>query len=246
MKIRTIEHSPASYARIAGLLYLYIIIAGSFAQLYVRSTLVVPGDAESTANNILANETLFRIGFSGELLHLAFDVIIAVIFYRLFSSIDRTIALIAMLMRLSCDIILAVSSLSHFIALKLLSNSEYLNSMPPEQLRTLALLAMKLHGDAYAISLVFFSFACLSLGYLLSKSRYLPVTIGWLMTAAGILYFGISFIHFLDPVLSATVTSPLFVPIFIAEISLTVWLIVKGVDVEMWKKHNVQPGETGS
>lgn len=240
MAIRTVDNSPRLYARIAGILYLYIFVAGTFAQLFVRSTLVVSTDAEATAKNIIANETLFRIGFSGELLHLVFDVIVAVIFYGLFKSIDRHIALIAAFMRLSCDIILAVASLSHFVALKLLSNADYLNTIPSDQLHTLALLAMKLHGDTYAISLIFFSFACLSLGYLIFISRYLPKAIGILMIVAGILYFVISITHFLNPELSATITSTLFVPIFIAEFALTMWLIVKGVNTEIWERNNSQ------
>ena len=235
---RTVENSPQLYARIAGILYVYIFAAGTFAQLFVRSTLVVSTDAEATAKNIIANETLFRIGFSGELLHLAFDVIVAVLLYALFKSIDRNIALIAAFMRLSCDIILAVASLSHFVALKVLANADYLNTISPGQLHTVALIAMKLHGDAYAISLVFFSFACLSLGYLIIISRYLPKTIGILMIGAGVLYFAISFTHFLNPKLSATITPALFVPIFIAEISFTLWLIVKGVNIEIWERNN--------
>ena len=70
--------SPQHYARICGGLYLCIIVAGMFA-IFVRSRLVLPTDATATAGNIMANATLFRIGFSGELLHLAFDVAVAVI-----------------------------------------------------------------------------------------------------------------------------------------------------------------------
>jgi hypothetical protein len=69
MAERTVTASPQRYARICGVLYLYIIVAGMFAELFVRSKLVVSADAGATARNILANESLFRIGFSGELLH---------------------------------------------------------------------------------------------------------------------------------------------------------------------------------
>jgi hypothetical protein len=236
MKNRAIETSPKFYARIAGILYLYIMIAGSFAELFVRSKLVVSGDAEATAVNITANEFLFRLGFSGELLHLAFDVVIAMILYALLKPVDRNIALLAAFMRFACDIILAVASLSHFAALKFLTNADYLMSFQPEQLHTLALVAMKLHGDAYAISLVFFSFACLSLGYLIYKSGFLPKIIGALMTIAGVCYLISSFTHFLNPRVSAMLFEPLFIPIFIAELSLTFWLIVKGVDAAKWKE----------
>lgn len=236
MTNRTVEISPQVYARTAGVLYLYIIVAGIFAEIFVRSRLIVSTDAAATAGNIMANESLFRIGFSGELLHLAFDVAIAMILYALLRPVNRNIALLAAFMRLACDIILATASLSHFAALRLLADAGYLTTFQPDQLHTLALLAMKLHGDAYAISLVFFGFACLSLGYLIFRSSYLPRTIGVLMVIAGVCYLIDSFAHFLNPAFAATLFPFLFVPMFVAELSLTLWLIVKGVNVAKWEE----------
>lgn len=232
----TADRPPRSWARICGVLYLYIIVAGSFAELFVRSTLVVPADAAATSANIAASESLFRLGFSGEFLHLACDVAVAVILYALFRPIDRNIALLAAFMRLACIIILAIASLSHFAALRLLGDADYLKSFPPDQRHTLALLAMKLQGDGYAISLVFFGFACLSLGYLVFRSSYLPRTIGVLLGIAGACYLINSFAHFLDPAFAATLFPALFVPIFVAELSLSLWLIVKGVDAGKWEE----------
>lgn len=94
---------------------------------------------------------------------------------------------------------------------------------------------MKLHGDAYAISLVFFGFACLALGYLLFRARYFPKFLGVLMVAAGPGYLINSFAHFLDPVFAATLFPAIFALPFVAELSLTVWLIVKGVDTAKWE-----------
>ena len=228
--------SPQHYARICGVLYLYIIVAGIFAELFVRSRLVVPADAAATARNIVANESLFRVGFSGEFMHLAFDVAVAMILYALLRPVDRNIALLAAFMRLACDIILAVTGLSQFVALQLLGGADYLQTFQPDQLHALALLAMKLHGDGYAVSLVFFGFACFSLGYLIFRSSYLPRAIGALLVIAGACYLISSFAHFLDPAFAATMFPAIFVPVFIAELSLTLWLIVKGVDAVKWEK----------
>jgi Domain of unknown function (DUF4386) len=236
MTERSIRISPQRYARICGVLYLYIIGAGIFAELFVRGRLVVSADAAATASNIMAHEALFRLGFSGELLHLAFDVAVAVILYALLKPVDRNIALLAAFMRFACDIILAVASLSHFAALRLFADADYLKTFRADQLNTLALLALKLHGDGYAISLVFFSFACLSLGYLIFRSGFLPRTIGALMAIAGVCYLVNSFSHFLAPVFAATLFPALFVPIFVAELSLTLWLIVRDVNVVKWEE----------
>ena len=225
---------PQFYARLCGVLYLYIIVAGIFAELFVRSRLIVSTDAAATAGNIMANEELFRIGFSGELLHLTFDVAVAVILYVLLRPVDRNIALLAALMRFACDIILAVASLSHFVALRLYDDSGYLDAFSPDQLHTLALFALKLHGDGYAISLTFFSFACLALGYLIFRSGFLPRTLGVLMAVAGVCYLIDTFSHFLAPAFASSLFPALFVPIFIAELSLALWLTVKGVNVGKW------------
>ena len=117
MAQQTVSVSPQHYARLCGVLYLYIIVAGMFAELFVRSRLIVSTDAAVTASNIMANESFFRLGFSGELLHVAFDVGVAVGLYALLRPIDRNIALLAAFMRFACDIVLAVASLSHFAAL---------------------------------------------------------------------------------------------------------------------------------
>ena len=59
--------STKTLARIAGSLYLIVAACGSFAELFVRSRIVVPGDAASTADNIRASATLFRFGFVSDL-----------------------------------------------------------------------------------------------------------------------------------------------------------------------------------
>jgi hypothetical protein len=235
MEKARVHASPRALARICGALYLYIMIAGTFAELGVRSRLVVPGDAAATAANIGAHETLFRLGFSGELLHLACDVGVAVLLYALLRRVDRDVALLAAFMRLACDVVLAFASLSHFAALRLLAGGEYLKGFEPEQLQGLALLAMRLHGDGYAISLVFFAFACLALGHVVYRSGYLPRTLGAMLGIAGACYLVSSFTHFLAPTVGAKLFPALFVPIFIAEGSLTLWLLVKGVDVARWE-----------
>lgn len=228
--------SPQLYARTCGVMYLYIIAMGIFAELFVRSGLIVSKDAAATASNIASNEMLFRLGFSGELLHIAFDVIIAVLLYALLKPIDRTLALLAAFMRFACDIILAVTSLTHFTALQLYSDANYLNAFGTDQLHALALLVLKLHGDGYAISLVFFGFACLSLGYLIFRSGFLPKTIGALMGIAGLCYLITSFSQFLSPTLAGKLFPVLFVPMFVAELAFALWLIFRGVDVAKWRE----------
>jgi len=60
--------SQRKAARVAGVLYLIVIVAGVSAEFFVRQRLIVPGNATATANNIMANELLFRLGFVSDLI----------------------------------------------------------------------------------------------------------------------------------------------------------------------------------
>jgi Domain of unknown function (DUF4386) len=227
--------SPSALARVAGALYLYIFAAGLFAEAFVRSRLIVPDDAAATAANILANETLFRLGFTGELLHLACDVAIAAILYVLFRPVSRVVALVAAFMRLASAVVLAVASIGHFSALQLLSGSDYLAALPAGESQALALLAFRLHADGYAICLVFFAFSLFALGWLILRSGFIPKAIGALIVLAGACYLFNSIAGFVAPDFAARLFPAILVPCAVAELALALWLVVKGVNVERWR-----------
>jgi hypothetical protein len=227
--------APATLARVAGALYLYIFVAGLFAEALVRGRLVVPGDAAATAANILANETLFRVGFTGELLHLVCDVAIASILYVLFRPVDRALAVLAALARVASAVILAVASIGHLAALRLLSDAGYLQALDVAERQALALAALRLQADGYAVCLLFFGVACLSLGWLILKSGLVPKAIGWLLAIAGACYLANSLAGFLAPAFAAALFPAILVPAAVAELALALWLVVKGVDTAKWR-----------
>jgi hypothetical protein len=236
MQPRISGDEPMTLARVAGALYLYIFVAGLFAEAYVRGRLVVPGDAAATAGNILANETLFRVGFTGELLHLLCDIGIATILYVLFRPVDRTIAVLAMLARVASAVILAVASIGHLVALRFLSGAEYLQAFDIAERQALALAALKLQGDGYSICLLFFAVACAALGWLILKSGLIPRAIGWMLAIAGACYLVNSLARFLAPAVAATLFPVILVPAAVAELALALWLVIKGVDAAKWRR----------
>lgn len=221
--------TPRNYARLAGILYLYIIIAGTFAEVFVRSRLIVPGDAAATAKNIADHETLFRVGFSAEFLHLACDVAVTAILYMLLKPASALWAFVAALFRLACIIILAAAGVTQFAALRLLSGAGSLDAFQQSQLHAAAFVVMELHGDGYNISLMFFGFSCVVFGFLIARSAILPRVVGWLMAVAGACYLINSFVNFLRPSFAPALFPALFVPILVAELALSVWLIAAGI-----------------
>src|SRR3979409_2025108 len=88
------ELSPRFQARIAGFLYLIVIVGGIFAEIFVRGRLVVHGDPAATAHNILTHELLYRAGFAAEVFYCACNLPLTLIFYNLFREVNRTAALL--------------------------------------------------------------------------------------------------------------------------------------------------------
>jgi hypothetical protein len=230
-----VERSPQIYARIGGILYLYIIVAGLFAEVFVRGKLVKSGDATATANNILASDLLFRITVAAELILIVCGVALGLIFYVLLRPVSKNLALLAAFFNLVELAIDATNKLNLFAASFLVGSAGYLKAFELPQRHALAYLSLKLHAYGYAISLVFFGFVCLILGHLLFRSGYFPKALGVLMTIAGLSYLMNSFTLILAPTYSAMIF-PILVLAFIGETSFCLWLIVKGVDLPKWEK----------
>ncbi|MHC4104233.1 MAG: DUF4386 domain-containing protein [Planctomycetota bacterium] len=216
-------------ARIAGLLYLIIIVSGIFSEMFVRSNLIVPGDATATANNILASESLFRIGFASDLIMVMCDIGVALAFYVLLKPVNKGLALLAAFFRLVQAAILGFNSLNHFAALLLLSGADYLTVFETDQLHALVMLFLKMHTHGYLISGVFFSLSLFVLGYLFMKSDYFPKILGVFLVFATFGYLLDSFTNFLLPNYAAITEWFVVASAVIAELSLCLWLLFKGV-----------------
>ncbi|WP_281239474.1 DUF4386 domain-containing protein [Flavobacterium praedii] len=231
--LKKFEDSPQLYARIAGILYLLIIVAGIFGELLVRNKLLVYGDANATANNIMKSELLWRMGISADLVMHICDLPVMIILYYLLRPVSEKLALLNLSFNLIQTAVLVANKLNLLAALFFLADADYLKSFSPDQLHSLSYLSIKLHDFGFGIGLIFFGFVCLIEGYLLFKSNYFPKTIGVLMSIAGICYLTNSFALLLVPQLSSIV---LLMPCLIAELSFSLWLIFKGVNLPIWKK----------
>lgn len=229
---RAIELSPQAYARIGGALYLMIIAVGTLGELLIRDKLVVPGDATATLDNIRSFEFLWRLGIAANLFHLACSVALALIFYVLLRPVSRDLALLVMLFNLVTTTLESTSKLFLLPSLFVLGDASYRHAFTPEQLHVLAYLSNRSHTYGFNVSLIFFGFECLLLGYLIFKSLILPKALGILMQIAGVCYLTNSFALLLAPTL---VNIANLVPAFIAELSLALWLLVRGINVQRWQ-----------
>lgn len=217
--------SIKSKARIAGVFYLLIFICAGFAEGYVRTGVLVPGDPSATAQNILASEGIFRLGLASDLLAFVFDAIVAVLLYVILKPVSKTLSLMAAAFRLIAHpAIASLNMLNHYAALAVLDGS-YLVSQP----ETFSLFFMDLHSAGYLVAGVFFGVHLLILGYLVIKSELFPKVLGWLLGIAALGYLIESFGSFLVPVHADIYTMIVTVTAVVGEISFTFWLLVKGV-----------------
>jgi len=230
LTVRASETSPIIYARVAGFLYLIIIIFGISSEVFIRSSLIVTGDADATATNILASEGLFRFGFLADTLMLLSDVAIAVLFYVLLKPVSKTIALMAAAFRLTQASILGFNLLNYFAVLLLLQGVGYATAFNPNQLNTLSLLFLEMHSHGYDLGLLFFGLSNLLLGYLVVKSDYFPNILGYGLIASAVVYLTGSFVRFLLPGY-ISFYEPVYIVPLIAEGAFCLWLLVKGIRV---------------
>jgi hypothetical protein len=235
--IKSIENSPKIYTRTAGLIYLTIIVSGMLGEIFIRGKLIVSGDAAATSHNIIANENLWRIGTACDLLMHLCDIPLMLLLFLLLRPVNKNLAFLAVLFNLIQTAVLVLNKLSLLFALFLLGDADYLKSFTPDQLHALSYLAIKTHGYGYGFGLLFFAFVCIIQGYLIFKSGYLPKTIGILMMVAGPCYLINSFSLILAPKIADMLFPMLMIPIFIAELSLCLWLLFKGVDIPKWKTY---------
>jgi hypothetical protein len=230
MADRSVAMSPQVYARVGGWLYLFIIVAGIFSELFVRDKLVISGDAALTAANIASSALPFRISVALEQLWLVSAVALTLILYVLLKPVNKNLALLATFFNLVSIAIEALASMSLLAAMFPLGDAAYLKSFEPSQLHALAYLSLRFYDYGFGSSLVFFGCCLFFYGYLIFKSDYFPKTIGVLLIIASFSYLVNSFTLFIVPAL-ANAMFPILVLAFIGEASLCLWLILKGVDV---------------
>ena len=238
MTDRTAETKPQIYARIGGVLYLIIIAAGLFAQAFVQDKLIVPADAAATATNIMAHESLFRLGIVADLMTFLCAIALTMILYVLLKPVNRNLALLTVLLNLVQDAIGGMNGLNLYRALQLLGGADYLKVFSPGQLQAMALLSLKAHSVGFGIALIFFGFCCLVLGYLIFRSGFFPKLLGILMAIAGACYIVLSFAVILSPGVAGALFIWVAVPALIGELSLALWLTVKGVNVPRWEEQS--------
>ena len=226
--------SPQVYARIGGALYLIIIVAGLIDEVFVRGSLIVPGDVAATAQNIKGSELLFRAGIVGDLIMHVCDVPLTLILYFLLRPVSKNLSSLAAIFSLLQTAVLITNKLNLVTVLLILGGADYQAAFSPHQIQGLASLSLRLHEYGFGIGLIFFGVNSIIVGYLTFRSDYLPRALGVLHAIAGLSYLINSFALLLAPALNEKMFPAILVPAFIGELAMCLWLLVRGVNVSKW------------
>ena len=217
-------------ARTAGLLYLLVVVTGIFAELYVPSQIVVRGDALATANNLVAFESLFRLGIAVGLIASIAFLALPFVLYRLLRDVNGNVAVLMVVFAVASVPLSFVSASHDLDALALLSGADYLKAFTTEQLYAQVTLSLKaaFHGALVAETL--WGLWLFPFGYLVFKSGFLPRVLGILLMIGCFGYLTDSFGRILFPVgySEIGISNFMIIPSALGEVGICLWLLVMG------------------
>lgn len=236
MTTRITKTSPLTIARVAGFLYLLTVPLGIFNFTYIPTNLIVSGDAAKTAHNMMASESLVRLGIVSALLGAIIPILYLLLLYKLLKPVSKDIAVLMVVVSLMGLPIAMLNELTQLGVLQLLSGADYLTVFTTAQLQALAYLFVRLHSYGVNIAFIFSGLWLLPLGYLVFNSGFIPRILGILLVVGGFGYLIDVFAGFLFP------ASNLSIGLFtgLSEIFFLLWLFIKGVNVEQWQNRALE------
>jgi Domain of unknown function (DUF4386) len=214
-------------ARLAGLIYLVVVITGLFSLAYVPSQLIVWDNAATTVNNILASEFLFRLDIVSGLLCYTCFFILPFVLYKLFSPVNKTCAVLMVALAAVSVPISFFNLINKLDIISLLSESLFSNAFEPQQLHAQVMLLLESYNNGISAVQIFWGLWLFPFGYLVFKSSYLPKILGVLLMIGCVGYL----VQFFVVILAPNFDMPGFVglPGSIGEIGTCLWLLIMGV-----------------
>jgi len=223
-------HPTAKAARIAGAVYLSMVLTAPFSLIYVPTKLIVRGNAAATADNILTHEAMFRLSILGELVGMVIFICLAIGLYRLLSTVNKTWALLMVAFVLVSAAVGYLNALNNIAAVILFRGGEFLSVLDKSQRDALAMLFLRLHSQGEFINEIFWGVWLFPFGLLVFRSGFLPRFLGvWLMLDC-FAWIALSVIALFFPDYYEAAFKWLQ-PAFFAELVIGLWLLIRGVNV---------------
>ena len=215
--------------RLAGVLYLIVVVTGIFCLAYVPAQLA-GADAVAMLDNVVARQALFKHGVAAFVVMQVAYLLLALVLYRSFQDVSRNAATL-MVVFVAMAVPLALAALSHRLqALSLLTDAESAQLLWPEQRQQLAYAALKAYHSGMQLVRVFWGLWLLPLGWLVLRSRRLPRLLGALLVLGGLGYVLDVLAELLVPgYADGWISAHLTLPASVGEIGTCLWLLLFGL-----------------
>lgn len=219
-------------ARLSGLLYLLLIITGVYGIFYVSTQVIVLGDTVTTAQNILSNEFLFRTGIINDIISNTIFVFLVLTLYHLFKQVNKHHAiLMVVLVIVQIPVVFIMEAFN--ITSLMLFKGEILKTFELSQRQDLAMLFLRINNYGTLTLEMFWGLWLIPFGLLAYNSRFIPRIFGILLIIAGIAYMIDSSVALIFPSYRVFVNQPILLLVAIGEVSITLWLLIKGVKINI-------------
>jgi prophage maintenance system killer protein len=222
-------------ARRAGLLWLLATITGGFGLMYVRSNVIVSGDAAATAGNIAASEFLYRAAVVSSLFSQIFMFFLGLTLFHLFKEANKRLATVLLASIMMSVGIAIVNMQNHFGALLVLSQADYLKAFTSEQLNAMAMIYLRqANSSGQGLLEIFWTPYYFSFGLLIIKSRFFPKILGILLIIMGVGFAVNIFEKFLIPQFYPAVFTQIAMMLgALGGIQTMLWLLMQGAKVQL-------------
>jgi hypothetical protein len=220
-------NSTKNPGRFVGLIYVVVSIPGFFALIYIPRKLIVDGNAAATASNIMASETLFRVGIACNLVSQILFMWVALALYDLLKSVNRRhAALMFGLIVVSIPIAL-LNELNAMAALILVHGANFLLLFDKPQRDALAMLFLNLHDQGFVVAEIFWGLWLFPLGLLVYRSGFIPRILGILLMLDCLKYVVNSLTSVVAPQYG-DIVSRWMKPFGFGELIFMLWLLIMG------------------
>ena len=223
-------HPTSKAARIAGAIYLSMVLVAPFAMLYVPGKLIVRDNAAATAENILAHETMFRLSIFGDLIGHVIFICLGVALCRLLSSVNKTWALLMVGFVWVSAAVGFVNTLNHVAALIFFRGGEFLSVFDKRQLDALAYFFLRLNSQGTFANEIFWGLWLFPFGLLVFRSGFLPRFLGVWLIISCCFWVALSVTAFFFPAYYDTAFRWSQPPLF-SELAIMLWLMIRGARV---------------
>jgi hypothetical protein len=229
MTSTVLDDSQRVAARVVGLSYLLALPPALFAGFYVFGQLIVRNNSAQTVQNVMAHESLFRLGIAANLISFLVDVALIAALYTALAPVRRGLARFAAFVRLIETALFVVVTVN-FGALSALATEDNLRVFEPDRLQALARLSITAYSTGYNVGLILAGLGSTVFCYLWLRSGYIPRPLAILGIAASGLLAACTFAFLVAPDLAHVITISYYGgPIFLFELTMGFWLVFKGL-----------------